>query len=156
MKYIKEENSVTTQGWCKDGYLVTEKMRMAGFGIISDMMDAEAAYVKATLDNNLLIWEHYKETYTGDNLDLLRLFVTGKMDSVTVTYLAMDRAKEPNSEAKIIIPNLIDNSDAYKALLNAYIRILQGSKTLEIFTKDGSYLETNINNLLGDLAPFSD
>lgn len=76
----KENNSI----------IVTEKMKEAGNKIASDLIDATVAKELEGLCGSKT-FEEYCNTFDHDNLDLIKEYVSGTIDSVTVIYIAMER-----------------------------------------------------------------
>ena len=86
--------------------MVTEEMREAGSQIASDLMDAQVSFHMGGLGGSKE-WEEFESFHCGKNMDLIKQYVNGEIDSVTAIYIAMHRESiTPN----VRIEGLGDNS----------------------------------------------
>ena len=81
---------------------VTEEMREAGSQIASDLMDAQVSRCMGGLGGSK-DWEEFESFHSGKNMDLIKQYVAGEIDSVTAIYIAMHR--------EAIISNLTSEQD---------------------------------------------
>lgn len=73
---------------------VTEEMNLAGHKIASDLVSANVAKCMGGL-GGAKSWEEFESLYlNSENLDLIRQYVEGEIDSVTAIYLAMARQNQ--------------------------------------------------------------
>jgi hypothetical protein len=80
--------------------MVTEKMKEAGAQITSDLWDAEVSITSGGLGSEKT-WDEFIEGRSSMNLDLVKQYVSGEIDSVTAIYIAMARTRVsdvPNKE----------------------------------------------------------
>ena len=86
--------------------MVTEEMREAGSQIASDLMDAQVSFCLGGLGGSKE-WEEFESFHCGKNMDLIKQYANGEIDSVTAIYIAMHRESiAPN----VRIEGLGDNS----------------------------------------------
>ena len=78
--------------------MVTEEMREAGSQMASDLMDAQISVHINGLGGSK-DWEEFESSHSGKNMDLIRQYVNGEIDSVTAIYIAMHRESTmPNNK----------------------------------------------------------
>ena len=70
--------------------MVTEEMREVGQQIAADLTDASISKEMGGLGGSK-DWEEFKSSFNGKNLDLIKQYVEGEIDSVTAIYIAMHR-----------------------------------------------------------------
>ena len=78
--------------------MVTEEMREAGSQIASDLMDAQVSFCLGGLEGSKG-WEEFESCHCGKNMDMVKQYVNGEIDSVTAIYIAMHRESiMPNAD----------------------------------------------------------
>ena len=70
--------------------MVTEEMREAGSQIASDLMNAQVSFHVRGLGGSK-DWDEFESFHGGKNMDLIKQYVNGEIDSVTAIYIAMHR-----------------------------------------------------------------
>jgi len=70
--------------------MVTEEMKEAGSQIALDLVDANIAKSMGGLGGSKT-WEEFEASHSGKNMDLIKQYVNGEIDSVTAIYTAMHR-----------------------------------------------------------------
>lgn len=69
---------------------VTEEMREAGAQVASDILDALVSFQMDGLGGSKK-WTEFASGHSGKNMDLIKQYVNGEIDSVTAIYIAMHR-----------------------------------------------------------------
>ena len=78
--------------------MVTEEMREAGSQIAADLMAAQVSFHMGGLGGSK-DWEEFESFHSGKNMDLIKQYVNGEIDSVTAIYIAMHRESTvPNAQ----------------------------------------------------------
>ena len=81
--------------------MVTEEMREAGSQIASDLINAQVSFHVGGLGGSKT-WEEFESCHCGKNMDLIKQYVNGEIDSVTAIYIAMHRESiTPNGDAHL-------------------------------------------------------
>lgn len=79
---------------CKEGLVsasvVTEEMREAGRDVAEALTDVSIALTLGGMQG-INTWDEYASEYSGDNLDLLKLYASNEINAVTAIYVAMHR-----------------------------------------------------------------
>lgn len=75
-------------------------MRKAGAQVASDIFDALISFRMDGLGGSKK-WEEFKSCHSGKNMDLIKQYVNGEIDSVTAIYIAMHRESDtPDAKAQ--------------------------------------------------------
>jgi hypothetical protein len=72
---------------------VTSEMVEAGSKMASDLMNAKVCHEMGEM-GGAKSWEEFKSGYKGKNLDLIKMYIDGEIESVMAIYLAMSREGE--------------------------------------------------------------
>lgn len=81
--------------------MVTEEMREAGSQIASDLIDAQVSFNMGGLGGSKT-WDEFESFHCGKNMDLIKQYVKGEIDSVTAIYIAMHRESiTPNGDTHL-------------------------------------------------------
>ena len=65
----------------------------------SDLMDAQVSSCLSGLGGSKE-WDEFESSHCGKNMDLIKQYVNGEIDSVTAIYIAMHRESiTPNADA---------------------------------------------------------